>query len=124
MPSWDGGRFPISETLGQAFREVLNEKHPGLDKLLKPLLETQKTMSKLPSPELLLIEKWSSKQGEHIFVYPFEGRSVHEGLSQLWGYRFAKRKPTTFSFAVNDYGFEITGPRNYDFENLFDDDFF
>nr|WP_295901967.1 ligase-associated DNA damage response DEXH box helicase [uncultured Bdellovibrio sp.] len=124
VPSWDGGRFPISETLGQAFREVLTEKHPGLDRLLSPLLGTQKEVSVLPGADILLIEKWNSKEGDHIFVYPFEGRSVHEGLAQLWGYRFARRAPTTFSFAVNDYGFEITGPVDYDFEKLFDDDFF
>ncbi|MBO9666914.1 MAG: ligase-associated DNA damage response DEXH box helicase, partial [Bdellovibrio sp.] len=124
IPSWDGGRFPISETLGSAFREVLNEKHPGLDRFLKPLLGAQSQMSLLPTPDILLIETWSSKQGEHLFVYPFEGRSVHEGLAQLWGYRFAQRSPTTFSFALNDYGFEIVGPANYNFESLFDDDFF
>ncbi|QDK37265.1 ligase-associated DNA damage response DEXH box helicase [Bdellovibrio sp. NC01] len=124
IPSWDGGRFPISETLGQAFRETLNEKHPGLDRFLEPLLGTQKKISVLPSPEILLIEKWSSKQGEHIFVYPFEGKSVHEGLTQLWGYRFAQRQASTFSFSVNDYGFEIVGPKDYDFQALFDDDFF
>jgi ATP-dependent Lhr-like helicase len=124
IPSWDGGRFPISETLGQAFREVLNEKHPGLDKLLSPLLGTQRQLSVLPSPDMLLMERWSSKQGEHLFVYPFEGRSVHEGLAQLWGYRFAKRSPTTFSFSLNDYGFEMVGPEGYDFQTLFDDDFF
>ncbi|UYL07991.1 ligase-associated DNA damage response DEXH box helicase [Bdellovibrio sp. SKB1291214] len=124
VPSWDGGRFPISETLGQVFREVLGEKHPGLDRFLKPLLGTQSEMSVLPSSDTLLIETWQSKRGSHLFVYPFEGRSVHEGLAQLWGYRFAQRQPTTFSFSLNDYGFEMVGPEDYDFKNLFDDDFF
>ncbi|KYG68849.1 DNA ligase-associated DEXH box helicase [Bdellovibrio bacteriovorus] len=124
IPSWDGGRFPISETLGQALREVLTMKHPGLDKLLRPLLGTQKELSILPDENTFLIENWHSKEGEHLFVYPFEGKSVHEGLAQLWGYRFAQRKPTTFSFSVNDYGFEIVGPVNYGFQDLFDDDFY
>jgi Lhr-like helicases len=124
IPSWDGGRFPISETLGQALREVLTVKHPGLDKLLEPLLGTQRKLSVLPSEEDFLIEEWTSKEGEHLFIYPFEGRSVHEGLAQLWAYRFAQRKPSTFSFAVNDYGFEIVGPVDYGFKDLFDDEFF
>lgn len=124
IPSWDGGRFPISETLGQSFREVLHLKHPHIDKILSPVLETQKKLSVLPDEKSLLIEQWSSKQGEHLFVFPFEGRSVHEGLAQLWGYRFAQRESSTFSFAVNDYGFEIMGPEGYDFKKLFDDDFF
>lgn len=124
IPSWDGGRFPISETLGQALREVISEKHPGMERLLQPLLGTQREVSRLPTAEMLLIEEWHSKEGEHLFVYPFEGKSVHEGLAQLWGYRFAQRKPSTFSFAVNDYGFEIIGPSDYGFKDLFDDEFF
>jgi ATP-dependent Lhr-like helicase len=124
VPSWDGGRFPISETLSQAFRETISEPHPQLDSLLSPLLQAQKQLSLIPTADELLIELWSSKEGQHLFVYPFEGRLVHEGLAQLWGLRFTERRPTTFSFSVNDYGFEILGPIDYDFEAFFDDDFF
>lgn len=124
VPSWGGNRFPISETLSRAFREVLNAPHPGLEKLLLPLLGTQNEMSLVPDPDTLLIESWKSKEGEHLFVYPFEGRLVHEGLAQLWALRFAKREPASFSFSVNDYGFQILAPLGYGFQSLFDDDFF
>lgn len=124
VPSWGGNRFPISETLASAFREVLNEPHPEIEGLLAPMLETQRRMSTVPSPDTLLIESWKSKEGDHLFVYPFEGRLVHEGLAQLWALRFAKREPATFSFSVNDYGFEILAPAGYGFKSLFDDDFF
>lgn len=124
VPSWGGNRFPISETLSHAFRHVLNAPHAGLDALLLPLLGTQRQMSLVPGPDTLLIEYWSSKEGEHLFVYPFEGRLVHEGLGQLWALRFAKREPATFSFSANDYGFEILAPAGYRFKTLFDDDFF
>jgi ATP-dependent Lhr-like helicase len=124
VPSWGGNRFPISETLSRAFREVLNAPLPELEELLSPLLETQRDVSIVPTPQMLLIETFSSKEGEHLFVYPFEGRLVHEGLAHLWALRFSKREPATFSFSVNDYGFEILGPVDYDFRSLFDDDFF
>jgi ATP-dependent Lhr-like helicase len=124
VPSWDGGRFPISETLSEALRQSLNEKHPGVDRVLAPLLKAQNELSYLPAPDDLLIEQLSSKQAEHFYVYPFAGRSVHEGLAQLWGLRFAKQEPATFSFAVNDYGFEIRGPEGYDFKKLFHASFF
>jgi ATP-dependent Lhr-like helicase len=124
IPSWDGGRFPISETLSHYFREVLTESHPKLDRLLKPILEIQKKISVLPTESTLLIEQLSLKDGECLFVFPFEGRQVHEGLAQLWGLRFARKEPATFSFSINDYGFQLQGPKNYDFQELFDADFF
>lgn len=124
IPSWGGNRFPISETLSQAFREILNEDHGALEPLLRPLLGTQAATSLVPGPTTLLIETLRSKEGEHLLVYPFEGRLVHEGLAQLWALRFAEREPATFSFSVNDYGFEILGQSGYPFRALFDDDFF
>lgn len=124
VPSWGGNKFPISDTLSRSFREVLNDPQLTIRPLLKPLLQTQKSISLLPTPSDLLFELWSSNEGEHLFVYPFEGRLVHEGLGQLWALRFAKRKPSTFSFSVNDYGFEILAPTDYPFQKLFDDDFF
>lgn len=124
VPSWDGGRFPISETLSEALRHALNEKHPGIDKVLSPLLKAQKQLSFLPKPDDLLLEVLSSKQAEHFYVYPFAGRSVHEGLAQLWGLRFGNKEAATFSFAVNDYGFEIRAHSGYDFQKHFDQEFF
>ncbi|MBC7372230.1 MAG: ligase-associated DNA damage response DEXH box helicase [Bdellovibrionaceae bacterium] len=124
VPSFGGNRFPMSEILGQAFRETLQDRHPGLNNLLRPLLDAQAKISALPKPDELLIETWSSSKGEHLFVFPFEGRLVHEGLSQLWAHRFAARKSATFSFSINEYGFEILGPVDYDFVSLFDQNFF
>ena len=51
-----------------------------------------------------------SREGWHLFVYPFEGRLVHEGLSALCAYRLARHAPITFSMASNDYGFELVSP--------------
>jgi ATP-dependent Lhr-like helicase len=46
-------------------------------------------------------------RGWHLFVYPFEGRLVHEGLAALLAYRLSRIAPITFSMASNDYGFEL-----------------
>jgi ATP-dependent Lhr-like helicase len=124
VPSWEGNRFPISETLARAFRETLGAPHPELDRFLAPLLGAQAAMSALPHPDTLLIESLRTREGEHFLAYPFEGRLVHEGLAQLWALRFAAREATSFSFSVNDYGFELLAPEGYPFFELFDDDFF
>jgi ATP-dependent Lhr-like helicase len=48
-----------------------------------------------------------TRDGYHMFVYPFEGRLVHEVMAALLAYRISKRQPITFSMAMNDYGFEL-----------------
>src|SRR5690606_3890879 len=52
-------------------------------------------------------EHIETKDGFHLFVYPFEGRLVHEAMAALLAYRISRIMPITFSFAMNDYGFEL-----------------
>lgn len=112
FPSWQGGRMPLSSQLTQAIRLKLNEYHHKKTydiELLKlaPLFERQKKISHLPYTNELLIEKIKTKEGFHVFVYPFEGRNVHEGLSAIFALRIAKIKPMSFSIGFTDYGFEL-----------------
>ena len=67
----------------------------------------QRKWSHIPRPDELLIEQVKTREGWHLFVYPFEGRLVHEGLSALCAYRLARHAPITFSLASNDYGFNL-----------------
>src|ERR1700744_3820812 len=48
-----------------------------------------------------------SREGHHLIFYPFEGRLVHEGMASLLAYRISKIKNSSFSIAMNDYGFEL-----------------
>lgn len=74
---------------------------------VQPLLEVQKRWSALPCEQTLLVEVLKSREGWHVFFYPFAGRQVHLGLASLFAWRLARRQPLTFSIAVNDYGFEL-----------------
>ena len=115
VPSWMGGRLPLSANLGQMLRRKLNEasdneNFPEKEKelsALKPLFDLQKELSAVPKENELLIEHIETKDGFHLFVYPFEGRLVHEAMAALLAYRISKITPITFSFAMNDYGFEL-----------------
>ncbi|MBD1914731.1 MULTISPECIES: ligase-associated DNA damage response DEXH box helicase [Cyanophyceae] len=91
---------------------------------ITPILEAQQRLSTLPSADELLVESCKTREGQHLYVFPFEGRFVHEGLGFLWGYRFAKQKTATFTISINDYGFEILGPQGYPYQDLFSSDFF
>jgi ATP-dependent Lhr-like helicase len=72
-----------------------------------PMLQTQLRLSKLPTPQTLLIERFHSREGQHLFIYPFAGRNAHIGLASLLAWRLAKDAPNTFSLSINDYGLEL-----------------
>ena len=76
-------------------------------KVLKPVFELQNKLSHVPKENELLIEQIETKDGFHLFVYPFEGRLVHEAMAAILAYRISRLHPITFSFAMNDYGFEL-----------------
>jgi ATP-dependent Lhr-like helicase len=80
----------------------------------------------LPDEDELLIEQTTSREGHHLFFYPFEGRYVHEGMSALIAYRISQLTPITFSIAMNDYGFELLSDKKIPIkealeQNLFSD---
>lgn len=74
---------------------------------LEPLFALQARLSHVPSEDELLIEQIETKDGFHLFVYPFEGRLVHEAMAALLSFRISRVTPISFSFAMNDYGFEL-----------------
>jgi len=112
IPSWMGQRMQLSPQYCSVIRGKLDEVAHGLEKdieikALKPLFDQQAAESCLPQKHQFLIEQLESKEGHHLFFYPFEGRQVHEGMASLLAYRLALIKKATFSIAMNDYGFEL-----------------
>jgi ATP-dependent Lhr-like helicase len=115
IPRWQGARMPLSTELAAAVRRTLDDARRGVWRTpetvaVKPVLLTQAERSVLPRPDELLVERCETREGHHLFVYPFEGRLVHEGLSALFAYRLAQHAPLSFTFACNDYGFELLAP--------------
>jgi ATP-dependent Lhr-like helicase len=136
VPSWQGGRMPLSANLGKKLREKFNEANGEAEnseyriqnseeekkkknirskksikdielKVLQPLFTLQQELSHVPRANELLIEQIETKDGFHLFVFPFEGRLVHEAMAAILAFRISKVRPITFSFAMNDYGFEL-----------------
>lgn len=110
VPSWDGGRMPLSSNLGIMLRKKFNEALISDDvelRALRPLFDLQEKLSHVPKENELLVEQIETKDGFHLFVYPFEGRLVHEAMAAILAYRISRITPITFSIAMNDYGFEL-----------------
>jgi ATP-dependent Lhr-like helicase len=129
IPRWGGSRLSLSSDLSQLIRQKLEEARDGKMvqpeiRLLKPLLDVQQQRSLIPAKNELLIEKLESREGHHVFMYPFEGRQVHEVLSALIAYRISKIRPISFSIAMNDYGFELLSDMDIPIEEALEQDLF
>jgi ATP-dependent Lhr-like helicase len=112
VPRWQGTRLPISATLGMELLDVLGRYTEGRESgpeisALKPLLELQRAWSAVPTHDVLLAEALQNREGFHLFVFPFQGRLINEGIASLIALRAARETPRTFSITTNEYGFEL-----------------
>ena len=125
VPSWQGGKMPLSTELADA---VLVQMALAADgrfespemQAARPMLDTQARVSRLPRPGELLVEHMQSREGHHLYLYPFAGRHVHLGLASLLAWRLAREQPNTFSLSVNDYGLELLSSEPADLTRLLD----
>ncbi len=119
VPRWNGGRMPLSNTLADAvLRELAAADEGRYDapemRCVRPLIELQRRWSHLPTPDVLVAETLKSREGWHLFLYPFAGRQVHLGLAGLLAWRAAQPETGTFSIALNDYGLELLSAKPID----------
>ncbi len=126
-PHWSGTKLPISESLSEEMRKVLSDEAapPAVRTrssaevaAAQPILDVQRRVSKLPREGQILCEITDTREGHHLFVFPFEGRLVHGGLGALVALRLSRLRPATFSIAVNDYGVELLTPEPVPYEEL------
>jgi ATP-dependent Lhr-like helicase len=115
VPRWGGGKLPISDVLSGAVQELL--RSPDLDghtdaslRSAAPVVAAQRDLSGFPEENELLVESCRTREGFHLFVFPFEGRLVHEGIAAIVALRLGRLEPGTFTVSVNDYGFELLSP--------------
>ena len=119
VPTWQGSKMALSTELGDAVLEMMQKAaqgdffEPELQ-AARPMLQTQARLSRIPTPGTVLVEAFRSREGHHLYVYPFSGRHVHLGLASLLAWRLARGRPNTFSMSVNDYGFELVSAEAFD----------
>jgi ATP-dependent Lhr-like helicase len=119
VPRWDGGRCPLSSEVSDGIRELLElhiegrEDEPEM-KAVARLLKLQHNWSRVPKRHEILVEQTQTREGHHIFFYPFEGRSVHLGLSALLAYRLSRTRKASFSLSFTDYGFELVSRERFE----------
>ena len=115
IPRWMGSRLPLSGELAKLIRLRLEDAEQGVFRdvemeAVKPILDVQARWSKIPTSTELLIERVKTREGHHLFIFPFEGRLVHEGLAALFAWRISRLGKITFTLSSNDYGVELLSP--------------
>jgi len=126
VPRWMGGRMPLTSELSNALREKIHEavdgKLTGPEMIsLKGLFELQQRWSILPRSNELLVEVIRERSGYQVFLFPFEGRLVHEGMASVLAYRLTRQMKTTISVACNDYGIVLQSPHAIPIEKVIAD---
>jgi ATP-dependent helicase Lhr and Lhr-like helicase len=109
IPSYAGGRFPMSTHLAARVRAMLADRR-SWSRLPGPVaewLELQDARSLIPSPNEVLIETFPRANRHYVVVYPFEGRLAHQTLGMLLTRRLERAGALPLGFVANDYGLSI-----------------
>ena len=127
IPSYMGGKFPLSTFLAGRVREMLAD--PGRwERLPNPVgewLRIQNLRSLIPKPGELLVEIFPRGSREFLVCYPFEGRLAHQTLGMLVTRRLERLRLRPLGFSANEYALAIWGLRDMgavDMAKLFDPD--
>ncbi|MBK6008594.1 ligase-associated DNA damage response DEXH box helicase [Ramlibacter ginsenosidimutans] len=129
VPTWQGSKMALSTELSDAVLEMMQRAaqgdffEPELQ-AARPMLLTQQRLSQIPTPDTLLVEAYQSREGQHLYIYPFAGRNVHLGLASLLAWRLARVQANTFSISINDYGFELVSAAPFDIAPVLDQSLF
>jgi ATP-dependent Lhr-like helicase len=127
VPSYMGGKFPLSTFLAGRVREMLADAG-AWEKLPAPVgewLRIQNWRSVIPKSGQLLVETFPRGSREFLVCYPFEGRLAHQTLGMLITRRLERLRLRPLGFVANEYALAVWGLRDMggaDMDRLFDED--
>jgi ATP-dependent Lhr-like helicase len=127
IPSYAGGKFPLSTFLADRVRHMLHE--PARQKSLPPQvrewIKMQKRRSVVPAPDEMLIETFPRATKHYLVCYPFEGRLAQQTLGVLITRRLERLGKNPIGFLASEYAMAVWGLEpmgDVDLAQLFDED--
>ena len=126
VPKWTGGRLPLSDSLAGATERLFGELREAIAageslagfgaevSRAAELLHRQAAVSQLPGRRVLA-ELTETREGSHLFLFPFGGQLANEGLAALLAARLGAVGEVTFALSANDYGLELMAAGGFDF---------
>jgi ATP-dependent helicase Lhr and Lhr-like helicase len=109
IPSYQGGRFPLSTYLAQRVRDILAnpERWKGLPLQVRDWLSTQRFASVLPRADQMLVETFPRNEKHYMVCYPFEGRLAQQTLGMLLTRRLERWGAKPLGFVASEYSLAI-----------------
>jgi ATP-dependent helicase Lhr and Lhr-like helicase len=117
VPSYDGGKFPLSTYLADRVRGILadHDTWRALPDQVREWLEIQEWRSRLPGKRELLVETFPRATKYYLVCYPFEGRLAHQTLGMLLTRRLERARMRPLGFVANEYALAVWGLRDVAF---------
>lgn len=127
IPSYAGGKFPLSTFLAARVRELVSrpQSWAHLPGQVVEWLEMQRLRSILPKPEELLVETFPRGGRWWLVAYPFDGRLAHQSLGMLLTRRLERARMRPQGFVASEYALAVWGLRDLatlDIADLFAED--
>jgi ATP-dependent helicase Lhr and Lhr-like helicase len=116
IPSYNGGKFPLSTFLAQRVREMVSspESWRHLPEPVQEWLKIQEWRSVIPKPGQLLVEFFPRGNRHYLVCYPFEGRLAHQTLGMLLTRRLERARVKPLGFIANEYALAAWAARPMD----------
>ena len=133
IPSYEGGKFPLSTYLATRVREILSapEKWRTLPQQVQDWLSAQRWKSVVPQAHQILVETFPRADKHYLVCYPFEGRLAQQTLGMLLTRRLERWGAQPLGFSASEYALVIWTVRDLSLmissgklslEKLFDED--
>ncbi len=105
VPSYAGGRMPLSTMLATRVRAMLADRAawPHLPPQVQEWLKLQDWKSEMPDPDGLLVETFPRGDRYYTVAYCFEGRNAHQTLGMLLTKRMERVGLKPLGFVATDY---------------------
>ncbi len=109
VPSYYGGKFPLSTFLASRVRDMLADqsRHQGLPDYVREWLNIQTWRSVLPRADEMLVETFPRNQKYYLIAYPFEGRLAHQTLGMLLTRRMERAGLRPLGFVASEYALAV-----------------
>ena len=127
IPSYAGGKFPLSTFLASRVRRMIHEpEHQrDLSPQVRDWLAMQQLRSVVPAPDQMLIETFPRGNKHYLVAYPFDGRLAHQTLGMLITRRLERLGKNPLGFLASEYAMCVWGLEpmgDVDLGKLFDED--
>lgn len=109
IPSYAGGKFPLSTYLADRVRKMLADRKSWshLPAQVREWLDLQRQFSRIPKAHELLIETFPRAGKHYLVCYPFDGRLAHQTLGMLLTRRLERAGVQPLGFVASEYALSV-----------------